>query len=111
MAQSSIQHLHIDPFSGVAGDMFLGALVDLGADPAAVQAALEPLDLSPAWRLSTQRVERHGIGAVDLKVEVDDAPGHEHAHSHSHDTPTPTITRTPTITPTTNTSATPRSSA
>ena len=65
--------------------MFLGALVDLGADPAAVQAALAALDLSPAWRLSTQRVERHGIGAVDLKVEVDDAPGHEHAHSHSHE--------------------------
>lgn len=97
-------HLHIDPFSGVAGDMFLGALADLGVDPDEIQTALEPLDLSPAWRIQTRRVERHGIGAVDLRVEVDDAPEatgsaarthehdpahrdappHPHTHSHTH---------------------------
>ncbi len=81
------QHLHIDPFSGVAGDMFLGALTDLGVDADAVQSALAPLKLSPAWSLRTRRVERHGIGAVDLRVEVDDPPAgaHTHTHSHTHD--------------------------
>lgn len=63
-------HLHIDPFSGIAGDMFLGALLDLGLDLEKLRAALAPLPLSQPWQLTAERVLRHGIGALDFKVHV-----------------------------------------
>ncbi|MEM9419019.1 MAG: LarC family nickel insertion protein [Planctomycetota bacterium] len=82
-------HLHIDPFSGIAGDMFLGALVDLGLDLNAVRTTLEHLPVQRPYRITTDRVERHGIGAVDLKVILEDEHPHDHAghgdsHSHGH---------------------------
>jgi hypothetical protein len=90
-------HLHIDPFSGVAGDMFLGALIDLGAYPDAVRAALAKLPVERPYTLETRRVQKLGIGGVDLKVvfgdhppESNDVKGHhrhdhgEHAHDHPH---------------------------
>ncbi|MEO0474440.1 MAG: LarC family nickel insertion protein [Planctomycetota bacterium] len=101
------QHLHIDPFSGIAGDMFLGACIDLGVDLDAVRQALAKLPVERPYEITTQRVQRHGIGAVDLKVRLLDeqpaasdvvghhkhghdhdhhhADDHEHGHTHSHD--------------------------
>ncbi|MFK7789550.1 MAG: LarC family nickel insertion protein [Phycisphaeraceae bacterium] len=93
------RHLHIDPFSGIAGDMFLGACVDLGVDLDAVRAALAKLPVERPYEITTQRVQRHGIGAVDLKVRLlDEQPAtsdvvghhkhdhsHDHAHNHDHD--------------------------
>lgn len=81
-------HLHIDPFSGIAGDMFLGALVDLGLDLNDVRNALAKLPVERPYRITTTRVERHGIGAVDLNVLLEDEPQpqpHQHDHGHSHD--------------------------
>ena len=91
------RHLHIDPFSGIAGDMFLGACVDLGLDLDAVRSALAKLPVERPYEITTQRVYRHGIGAVDLKVRLLDEPRaaetapsdvvghHKHDHSHGHD--------------------------
>jgi hypothetical protein len=85
------QHLHIDPFSGIAGDMFLGACVDLGVDLDAIRLALAKLPVERPYEITSQRVQRHGIGAVDLKVRlldkqpaVSDVVGH-HKHGHDHD--------------------------
>ena len=90
------QHLHIDPFSGIAGDMFLGAMADLGADLDVVRSALSKLPVERPYEITTARVYRHGIGAVDLKVVLQDAPGtsetgsadvaghHKHGHGHDH---------------------------
>ena len=89
------QHLHIDPFSGIAGDMFLGACVDLGVDLDAVRRALAKLPVERPYEITSQRVQRHGIGAVDLKVRLlDEQPAaadvvghhkHDDGHTHSHD--------------------------
>ena len=89
------RHLHIDPFSGIAGDMFLGACVDLGVDLDAIRSALAKLPVERPYEITTQRVQRHGIGAVDLKVKLlDEQPvagdvvghhKHDHSHDHSHD--------------------------
>ncbi|MBX2851291.1 MAG: LarC family nickel insertion protein [Phycisphaeraceae bacterium] len=89
-------HLHIDPFSGIAGDMFLGACVDLGIDLDAIRQALAKLPVERPYEITSQRVQRHGIGAVDLKAKLlDEQPaaadvvghhkhGHDHNHGHSH---------------------------
>ena len=89
-------HLHIDPFSGIAGDMFLGALVDLGVDLDAVRAALAQLPVEKPYTIKSRRVQKLGIGAVDLTVEIanEDADGsakpsaamdhHDHPHTHAH---------------------------
>jgi pyridinium-3,5-bisthiocarboxylic acid mononucleotide nickel chelatase len=75
-------HLHIDPFSGIAGDMFLGAAIDLGAPLDGILKALEPVTVAKPYQVTTQRVQRHGIGAVDLKVNTE---ADEHSHNHDHD--------------------------
>jgi len=77
------KHLHIDPFSGIAGDMFLGAAIDLGAPLDGILKALEPLSVHQPYRVSTDRVQRHGIGAIDLKVHAG-KDGHDHGHGHDH---------------------------
>lgn len=76
------RHLHIDPFSGIAGDMFLGALVDLGLELDRLRHILSPLPIHTPFRIETTRVSRHGIAAVDLKVHTDHA-GDPHTHHHT----------------------------
>ena len=39
--------LYLDIFSGISGDMFLGAMMDLGVDPHAFARELEKLGLTP----------------------------------------------------------------
>ena len=85
MMPSMTTHLHIDPFSGIAGDMFLGAAIDLGAPLEGIRKALEPVSVGSEYRISTARVQRHGIGAVDLKVHTGHDHGHTHGHGHDHE--------------------------
>lgn len=62
-------------FSGVSGDMLLGACLDAGIGIDELRGALEPLGLEGV-RLGVERVERHGIGATRCLVDVPDADGH-----------------------------------
>lgn len=58
-----------DCFSGISGDMALGALIDAGAPLAEIERALLPLDL-PKFELRAGRVGRGGIEATRLEVLV-----------------------------------------
>jgi uncharacterized protein (TIGR00299 family) protein len=59
-------------FSGIAGDMALGALVDAGADLDEVRAVLERLPMS-GWAVEAEPVLRCGIAATHVRVLADEA--------------------------------------
>jgi uncharacterized protein (TIGR00299 family) protein len=68
--------LHFDCFSGISGDMTLGALVDAGVDAAAVRAGIDSLGLP--IRLEVEKVRKGGFAAT--KVTVVAPEEHEHRH-------------------------------
>ncbi len=70
---------YLDCLSGVSGDMMLGALVDAGADLAAIQSGIDSLGL-PSCRLEAQEVKKKGFRAI--KVNVVHEPEHKHRHLH-----------------------------
>ena len=90
---------YLECFSGISGDMFMGALVDAGLPPRVLEETVAALGIGA--RLETSRVVRGGISATKVDVWVDgekDLPreecwerqAREHHHErsdHSHDDP------------------------
>ncbi len=64
---------YLDCFSGVSGDMFLGALVDAGVPPDEMRAELAKLSLG-GYSLEARRVTRGGLAAVQAEVRVQERP-------------------------------------
>lgn len=60
---------YFDCFSGVSGDMTLGALLACGADEALFRENLAALPV-PGYELNIQRVQRAGITATDVDVRL-----------------------------------------
>jgi len=99
---------YLECFSGISGDMFLGALVDAGVSPQLLQETVSALGVGA--KLEISRVVRSGISATKVDVWVDgekdmpreeywakqnlaratshphieDDHSHSHAHSHAH---------------------------
>src|SRR3954468_22457844 len=93
---------YLDCFSGISGDMFLGALVDAGVPPEVLERTGEALGVGA--KLEISKVMRSGISATKVDVWVDgkkDMPREEywakqdaaravlsakaqHEHEHSH---------------------------
>jgi len=71
--------LYLDCFCGISGDMAVGALVDAGADFAAIRAALDALRL-PGFVVAADKVNKHGIMATQFQVRLDAAEPHPHRH-------------------------------
>lgn len=69
---------YFDAFSGMSGDMTIGALVDAGAPFPDLVRGLESLATGAAFRL--ERVKRKGIAAA--KFHVDYEPQRQHRHLH-----------------------------
>ena len=77
--------LYLDCFAGLAGDMMLGLLLDLGLSLDDLRADLATVSLS-GYRLEAERVTKQGIAATKLHVVVGDDPhAAEQAHLHVHD--------------------------
>jgi len=64
---------YLDCFSGISGDMLLGALFDVGAPLDAVRAELARLGAG-GWELRAERVTRAGIAATKAHVDLAAAP-------------------------------------
>jgi hypothetical protein len=82
---------YLDCFSGISGDMFLGAAVDAGVSLEKLQTVARALGLDA--ELASCRVERSGIAATKVDVLIHGhadqpfaaEPAHEHEHEHSHE--------------------------
>ena len=96
---------YLECFSGMSGDMFLGALIDAGVPPRLLEEAVAALDVGA--RLEISRVVRSGISASKVDVWVDGEkdlpreeywakqnvarapsppkPEHKHVDHHDHD--------------------------
>lgn len=70
MKQNTPLIAYADCFSGISGDMFLGALLDAGLPEQVLRDALAKLDLD-GYRLSVSHLTRSGIRATKLDVEVE----------------------------------------
>ena len=77
MAEKKV--LYIEGTSGISGDMFVGALIDLGAD---LEVLAKTFDSIPAegFAVDVGRVKKNGVDCVDFDVILDEA--HE---NHDHD--------------------------
>lgn len=73
--------LYYDCFSGISGDMNLGAMIDLGIDPAFLKNELNKLNLK-GWELVVEKAQRHGINGTKVTVKQ---THHEHVHRHLSD--------------------------
>ena len=68
-------------FSGISGDMNLGAMIDLGINKDYLENELNKLNLK-GWELVVQKDQRHGIYGTKVTVRQ---TKHEHAHRHLSD--------------------------
>lgn len=68
--------LHFDCFSGISGDMTLGALIDAGVDSGAIRSALDSLGLPIT--LEIERVKRNGIAATSVNVVAPEEDEHRY---------------------------------
>jgi pyridinium-3,5-bisthiocarboxylic acid mononucleotide nickel chelatase len=66
---------YFDCFSGISGDMTLGALVDAGCSIDVLRTGLEGLSL-PGWQLTSEKVWKNGMAATYVKVKAADTQTH-----------------------------------
>ncbi len=79
--------LYFDCFSGISGDMTLGALLDLGLDSNAFLYELDKLNLR-GYSVEIKKVVKNGISGTDVNVILEEdvhEHNHEHHHAHEHD--------------------------
>ncbi len=66
---------YFDCFSGISGDMTLGALVDAGCDLEYLRSELRSLTVA-GWELSAKKVWKNGMAATHVKVQTEDQAKH-----------------------------------
>ncbi len=69
--------VYMDCAMGISGDMFLGAMVDLGVNPALIREAVKELPIDPdEVEITTTKEVRHSITATGFRVRVRESRHH-----------------------------------
>src|SRR3954471_22107491 len=86
--------LFLDCFSGISGDMTVGALCDLGVKPSTLEWELSKLEIGD-FHMHFGREQRHNLEGVAFSIhagaththgdEHDHDHDHDHGHAHDHD--------------------------
>jgi uncharacterized protein (TIGR00299 family) protein len=70
---------YLDCFSGISGNMMLGALLDAGLELERLETELAKLPIS-GYKLKVEPVKRHGLGGTHVEVEVSETGVERHLH-------------------------------
>lgn len=78
--------LYLDCFSGISGDMLVGALTDLGVPPSTFEWELTKVDIGD-FHMHFEKASRHNITGVHFSIHegaihIDHGDGHDHGHAH-----------------------------
>ena len=76
----TLRAAYFDCYSGISGDMILGAMVDLGVDIKEIRKALKNLDLQ-GYNLHSKKIQRNGLASTQITVET---KKFKKQHSHPH---------------------------
>ncbi|MFA6173566.1 MAG: nickel pincer cofactor biosynthesis protein LarC [Kiritimatiellales bacterium] len=71
--------IYLSGFSGVSGNMFVGALLDAGLPEKTLREMVRALPVS-GYQLKIEKVVKHGISATHFDVELDHAGHQPHRH-------------------------------
>ncbi len=75
--------LYLDVFSGISGDMFVGAMLDLGVDFRQLEIGLEKLHLHE-FHIHAARGQKANIQGTKFDVHLEDDHHHDDSHDHGH---------------------------
>ena len=73
----TLRAAYFDCYSGISGDMILGAMVDLGIDIKEIRIALKKIDLK-GYKLNSKKIQRNGLASTQITVKIENK---KHQHS------------------------------
>ncbi len=73
--QSQMKLAYFDCFSGISGDMVLGAILDAGVSLEQLHSELRALSV-PGWTLTSEKVWKNGMAATHVNVQTEDTQTH-----------------------------------
>jgi len=66
----TLRAAYFDCYSGISGDMILGAMVDLGVDIKEIRNALKKIDLK-GYKLHSKKIQRNGLASTQITVKIE----------------------------------------
>ncbi|WP_100407553.1 LarC family nickel insertion protein [Bacillus solitudinis] len=76
--------LYFDCFSGISGDMVIGALLDVVGDPVLLKQELKKLSIEEEYEIKWGSVVKNGITSTKFDVILKGDAGETHHHDHGH---------------------------